>query len=400
MDWSLLDPRAPHAYLRTNLAYKWAWAYYAAMVIDPILRFNWIFYAIFAHDVQHSAVLSFFVALSEVTRRGIWVIFRVENEHCTNVARYRASRDVPLPYKLPTESTDAIADPEIDAAEAESRRDQEANINAIAAAGGLPPTTPALSANTGAESATPLSSAGLGVSSSYDLERGQTRTQPPSSTSATSPAISSLRRRQTTTGARSPTVPHTPSIRERFGTILRGAHAQDFERRRKEDDDDDAPLARGASGRSADDDDDDEEDKHEHEMDMETGGHGMDTEDTEEVGRRLGSPVSNRGGRGTLGGRWREIAGAVSDARVARVGVAGGGGGGGASGEGYSDYRDREGSGQQEQSGERDEDDGADTEEDEDGDGEELSPMESYNSPADRRDMLGAQILTRAARGQ
>src|SRR5256885_9068864 len=32
-------------------------------------------------------------------------LFRsVENEHCSNVARFKASRDVPLPYKLPSES--------------------------------------------------------------------------------------------------------------------------------------------------------------------------------------------------------------------------------------------------------------------------------------------------------
>jgi hypothetical protein len=53
------------------------------MVIDPLLRFNWVFYAFYINELQHSAALSFFVALTEVTRRGIWVLFRVENEHCT-----------------------------------------------------------------------------------------------------------------------------------------------------------------------------------------------------------------------------------------------------------------------------------------------------------------------------
>lgn len=42
------------------------------------------------------------IALSEITRRGIWTLFRVENEHCTNVGRFRASRDVPLPYEIST----------------------------------------------------------------------------------------------------------------------------------------------------------------------------------------------------------------------------------------------------------------------------------------------------------
>lgn len=38
----------------------------------------------------------------------MWSIFRVENEHCTNVHRFRASRDIPLPYALST-PTDAVS---------------------------------------------------------------------------------------------------------------------------------------------------------------------------------------------------------------------------------------------------------------------------------------------------
>jgi hypothetical protein len=76
------------------------------MVIDPILRFNWVFYAIYTNDTKHSAILSFLIALSEIFRRGVWTIFRVENEHCTNVGRVRASRDFPLPYKLEHQTPD------------------------------------------------------------------------------------------------------------------------------------------------------------------------------------------------------------------------------------------------------------------------------------------------------
>ncbi|KAK2756521.1 hypothetical protein FQN54_005414 [Arachnomyces sp. PD_36] len=100
MDWSLFNPNAKHPFLRNVLGFRKVWVYYAAMILDPILRFNWVFYAIYAHDIQHSAVLSFFVAFSEVCRRGMWSIFRVENEHCANVHRFRASRDIPLPYAL------------------------------------------------------------------------------------------------------------------------------------------------------------------------------------------------------------------------------------------------------------------------------------------------------------
>ncbi|KAL4896014.1 EXS family-domain-containing protein [Aspergillus ambiguus] len=106
MDWSLGNPYAKHPLLRDALAFRKVWVYYAAMVVDVIVRFNWIFYAIFAHDMQHSAVLSFVVSFSEICRRGVWTIFRVENEHCTNVLLFRASRDVPLPYAISVPHTE------------------------------------------------------------------------------------------------------------------------------------------------------------------------------------------------------------------------------------------------------------------------------------------------------
>ncbi|KAH9882647.1 hypothetical protein J1614_000883 [Plenodomus biglobosus] len=99
-DWSLGDPHAKHPFLRKELAYKKIWWYYGAMMMDPILRFNWVLYTIIPLQLQHSAVTSFCVSLLEIFRRGVWSIFRVENEHCTNVGRFRASRDVPLPYYI------------------------------------------------------------------------------------------------------------------------------------------------------------------------------------------------------------------------------------------------------------------------------------------------------------
>ena len=94
------NPYAPHPFLREVLGYKRPWVYYTAMVIDPILRFNWVLYVVLSYERQHSALLSFFVSFSEICRRAMWTLFRVENEHCTNVGRFRASRDIPLPYEL------------------------------------------------------------------------------------------------------------------------------------------------------------------------------------------------------------------------------------------------------------------------------------------------------------
>jgi xenotropic and polytropic retrovirus receptor 1 len=110
MDWSLLQPNASKRFLRDVRGYKNPNYYYAVMILDPILRFNWIFYAMFIRDLQHSTIVAFLVAFSEATRRGLWVIFRVENEHCSNVARFKASRDVPLPYDLPCQIHEQITE--------------------------------------------------------------------------------------------------------------------------------------------------------------------------------------------------------------------------------------------------------------------------------------------------
>ena len=100
MDWSLLQRGSKNKLLRDNLFFKRPIYYYCAMVIDVILRFQWIFYAFFTSQIQQLAVTSFCVALAELIRRFIWIFFRVENEHCTNVTLFRASRNSPLPYAI------------------------------------------------------------------------------------------------------------------------------------------------------------------------------------------------------------------------------------------------------------------------------------------------------------
>lgn len=189
-DWSLGDPRAKHPFLRKELGYKKVWWYYVAIVIDPILRFNWILYTVIPLQLQHSAVTSFGVSLSEIFRRGMWSLFRVENEHCTNVGRFRASRDVPLPYYVPP-SPQVEPEPEpvrrVDEEQPSLKRDP-----VVRTPGGPP------ASSTGAD---------LGLSRS-----------------------SARQRRSYPDGAR-------PSPLQRaftqVGDIFRGAHAQDFERKRK-----------------------------------------------------------------------------------------------------------------------------------------------------------------------
>lgn len=362
MDWSLLDPNAPYPYLRPVLTYKNPYVYYAAMILDPILRFSWIFYAIYYHNLQHSAIISFIVAFAEVTRRGIWVIFRVENEHNTNVGRFRASRDVPLPYKTKTE------DPEDAGGEEHSAEDDEQQAQADANGLSAAPNTPALSSRTtGRQAAQTPATASAGISTGTDLE------------AARSPAVASLRRRQGDPNSNES--PDTLSIRERFGRILRGAHAQDFERRRKSEEDE----IRAANGDEED--DEDADDAEEHAQDLETGGHGMDQEDTAEVGRRLRTPVARPESRGNgdrgeaVRSRWRDIASGVVDFRRSRQSVE-------ALTAGDAMRRGSDAVVEVDE----DEDEG-------NGHGDERDGEEEYDEIEDRRDILGAKVLTEHATG-
>ncbi|ODM20836.1 hypothetical protein SI65_03889 [Aspergillus cristatus] len=209
MDWSLGNPYAKHPLLREVLAFRQVWVYYVAMVLDVIIRFNWIFYAIFAHDLQHSAVLSFVISFSEVCRRGVWTIFRVENEHCTNVLLFRASRDTPLPYDLPNP-------PE----EPDHHRPEDVQLQE------QPPSTGA----TIQPSPNP-----------EDLEQGPV---PPT------PAGASMR---TLRGSRA------AAGLSRVGSIVAAAHAQDFERRKRPDQMHPASVSQG-NAQSPEDSSEEEED--------------------------------------------------------------------------------------------------------------------------------------------
>jgi len=176
------------------------------MVIDPIIRFNWIFYAIYTEDLQHSTIVSFVVGLTEVCRRGMWMIFRVENEHCTNVGRFRASRDAPLPYEIDSSSTTTLAsDPPSGPAQPVK---QGPHI-------GFP--EPAEHVHEPAPRPSPAQASGV------DLERVS---------SHPITAAESLRRRT------APAARGSPMARalSRVGTLLHTAHAQDFERKRRPED--------------------------------------------------------------------------------------------------------------------------------------------------------------------
>ena len=223
------------------------------MVLDPILRFNWIFYAIYASELQHSAVLSFFVAFSEVCRRGMWTLFRVENEHCTNVGRFRASRDVPLPYEIEPPSSPSSREEETGTTESQ-----------------LP--APESHPHRASTSNEPPASADITATSS---------------TLEAQPSSGSLRRRNTLSS--------TPIQRgiARVGTIMGQAHAQDFERKRRPVAPEPASPYHGA--RTAEDSSDDEDEEVEAEE-----GDGAETEGEGEGEARMEDEEDVRGAQEIL----------------------------------------------------------------------------------------------------
>ena len=197
MDWSLGNFFSKNVGLRNHLAFRKKWPYYAAIVFDVVLRQQWIFYAIFVEDLQHSSVVSFCVALMEVLRRGVWSLFRVENEHTNNVAKFRASRDIPLPYKIPERANQQVERLEREEGKTPRRKKTNDTPNGDASKPGKPREDSA--ATTGAD---------------CDLER-----------QTTASSGSTTRRRMS----------NTPALRalQRVGTVIAAAHSQDFQKKRR-----------------------------------------------------------------------------------------------------------------------------------------------------------------------
>jgi xenotropic and polytropic retrovirus receptor 1 len=193
MDFSLGNPWATYPFLRDQLGYRRVWVYYLAAAADVVLRQQWVFYAIFAPNYPYGALLSFGVGLAEVLRRGMWSLFRVENEHCNNVGKFRASRDIPLPYSLPgSEEISPMDSHKSDGSPGQGQGHDGAN------------------------------SAATGI----DLERDATETRS---------GDSSLRQRKS--GLQGPSASSTPGIRalQRVGSVIAAAHAQDFTKKNPHD---------------------------------------------------------------------------------------------------------------------------------------------------------------------
>ncbi|CAL5396471.1 unnamed protein product [Camellia sinensis] len=98
-DWGLLQKKSKNRWLRDKLLVPHKSVYFAAMVLNVLLRFVWL-QTVLDYQVSflHKQTLAAIVAVLEIIRRGIWSFFRLENEHLNNVGKYRAFKSVPLPF--------------------------------------------------------------------------------------------------------------------------------------------------------------------------------------------------------------------------------------------------------------------------------------------------------------
>lgn len=100
IDWGLLRRDSKNKWLRDELLIKHKWIYFASMGLNIVLRLAWI------QSMTHltfgsldGSVMDFIFAALEILRRGHWNFYRLENEHLNNVGRYRATKQVPLPFE-------------------------------------------------------------------------------------------------------------------------------------------------------------------------------------------------------------------------------------------------------------------------------------------------------------
>ncbi|KAL1201167.1 Phosphate transporter PHO1-like protein [Cardamine amara subsp. amara] len=99
IDWGLLQRGCKNSFLRDKLLVPHKTVYYVAMVLNVLLRLVWLQTVLnLQFSFLHRETLMALLACLEITRRGIWNFFRLENEHLNNVGRFRAFKSVPLPF--------------------------------------------------------------------------------------------------------------------------------------------------------------------------------------------------------------------------------------------------------------------------------------------------------------
>ncbi|TYI33482.1 hypothetical protein ES332_A04G136200v1 [Gossypium tomentosum] len=68
------------------------------LALNILLRFAWMQTVLNFKVSLHRETLAAIVASLEIIHRGIWIFFRLENEHLNNFGKFRAFKSVPLPF--------------------------------------------------------------------------------------------------------------------------------------------------------------------------------------------------------------------------------------------------------------------------------------------------------------
>nr|CAD1830911.1 unnamed protein product [Ananas comosus var. bracteatus] len=99
-DWGFFDRRSRNKWLRDDLILKNKGIYYVSIALNLVLRLAWIESVMRLNlgPVEHRLV-DFLLASLEITRRGHWNFYRLENEHLNNAGKFRAVKQVPLPFR-------------------------------------------------------------------------------------------------------------------------------------------------------------------------------------------------------------------------------------------------------------------------------------------------------------
>ncbi|KAM7276203.1 hypothetical protein ACFE04_018069 [Oxalis oulophora] len=98
-DWGLLQTNSKNPWLRNELMLRQKFIYYFSMALNLVLRLAWL-QTVLHYNFEHVdyRVTGLFLASLEVIRRGQWNFYRLENEHLNNAGKFRAVKNVPLPF--------------------------------------------------------------------------------------------------------------------------------------------------------------------------------------------------------------------------------------------------------------------------------------------------------------
>ncbi|ORX76021.1 EXS-domain-containing protein, partial [Anaeromyces robustus] len=107
MDWGFFKKNSKNKFLRNDLIFP-TWSYYYVMISNLFLRLCWLVTVSpnYWGVIKNGNIVAYGSALVEVFRRFQWNFFRMENEHTNNCGEFRAVKEMPLPYHIPSNSDD------------------------------------------------------------------------------------------------------------------------------------------------------------------------------------------------------------------------------------------------------------------------------------------------------